>query len=59
MLGVVLEVDLLHCSLGILIKFQFYEVEIGLGQENNVNSAFWGMYLHIYKIVSEQSLNEE
>lgn len=42
MLGVVLEVDLLHCSLGILIKFQFYEVEIGLGQENNVNSAFWG-----------------
>lgn len=48
-----------HLNEDAFFVFSFYEVEIGLGQENNINSAFWGMYLHIYKIVSEQSLNEE
>ena len=48
-----------HLNEDAFFVFSFYEVEIGLGQENNINSAFWGMYLHIYKIVSEQRKYDE
>lgn len=58
-LAVVFEVDLLHRRLRILVELQFQKIEVGLGQENDINPAIRCVHFYIYQIVCEEGEDDE
>ena len=47
-LAIVLEIDLLHRHLGILVKFQLYQVKTRFRHNHDINPAIRSMYFYIY-----------
>ena len=58
-LAIVLQIDLLHRRLGVLVQFKFDNVEVGLGEQNNIYSAIWRMYFHVHQIICQEREYDE
>ena len=58
-LGVVLEVYLPHDRLGILVEFQFDDIEIGTGEQHDIYPAFRRVHLYAHQIVGKEREDDE
>ena len=58
-LGIIPQVDLLHCGVGILIEFQLNDVQTRVGKHNHINSAIWRMHFNIYQEVCQEREDDE
>ena len=53
-LAIVLEIDLLHSCLSILVQFQFDDVEVCLREQHDIDPTPRRMNLHIHQIICEK-----